>query len=98
MLQITKPSVGLRKPSVNLQSLFLRPTMHELRNERIGGFPAQPSRQPEAGGTSRAGRATVFDLITGRCERPLWRDSPLVLNGVPTAFVLTVTFNFSVKR
>jgi protein TonB len=26
-----------------------------------------------------------------------WRYSPLVLNGVPTAFVLTVTLNFSVK-
>ena len=25
-----------------------------------------------------------------------WRYSPLVLNGVPTSFVLTVTFNFSV--
>ena len=27
-----------------------------------------------------------------------WRYSPLVLNGVPTAFVLTVTFNFSVQK
>ena len=27
-----------------------------------------------------------------------WRYSPLVLNGIPTSFVLTVTFNFSVKR
>jgi len=27
-----------------------------------------------------------------------WRYSPLVLNGIPTPFVLTVTFNFSVKR
>jgi protein TonB len=26
-----------------------------------------------------------------------WRYSPLVLNGTPTAFVLTVTFNFSTK-
>jgi protein TonB len=26
-----------------------------------------------------------------------WRYSPLVLNGIPTAFVLTVTFNFSTK-
>jgi protein TonB len=26
-----------------------------------------------------------------------WRYSPLVLNGTPTAFVLTVTFNFSVQ-
>ena len=26
-----------------------------------------------------------------------WRYSPLVLNGIPAAFVLTVTFNFSVK-
>ena len=26
-----------------------------------------------------------------------WRYSPLVLNGIPTPFVLTVTFNFSVK-
>ena len=26
-----------------------------------------------------------------------WRYSPLVLNGVPTTFVLTVTLNFSVK-
>ena len=25
-----------------------------------------------------------------------WRYSPLILNGVPTSFVLTVTFNFSV--
>ena len=27
-----------------------------------------------------------------------WRYSPLVLNGVPAPFVLTVTFNFSVVR
>jgi len=27
-----------------------------------------------------------------------WRYSPLVLNDIPTSFVLTVTFNFSVKR
>jgi protein TonB len=27
-----------------------------------------------------------------------WRYSPLVLNGVPTPFVLTVTFNFSVQK
>jgi TonB family protein len=27
-----------------------------------------------------------------------WRYVPLVLNGIPTAFVLTVTFNFSVKK
>jgi protein TonB len=27
-----------------------------------------------------------------------WRYTPLVLNGIPTAFVLTVTFNFSVSR
>lgn len=27
-----------------------------------------------------------------------WKYSPLVLNGTPTRFVLTVTFNFSVKR
>lgn len=27
-----------------------------------------------------------------------WKYSPLVLDGVPTRFVLTVTFNFSVKR
>ena len=27
-----------------------------------------------------------------------WRYSPLVLNGIPTPFVLTVTFNFSVKK
>jgi protein TonB len=27
-----------------------------------------------------------------------WQYSPLVLNGTPTAFVLTVTFNFSVQR
>ena len=27
-----------------------------------------------------------------------WRYSPLVLNGIPTSFVLTVTFNFSVKK
>jgi len=27
-----------------------------------------------------------------------WQYSPLILNGVPTPFVLTVTFNFSVKR
>jgi protein TonB len=27
-----------------------------------------------------------------------WRYSPLVLNGIPTSFVLTVTFNFSVRR
>lgn len=27
-----------------------------------------------------------------------WRYSPLVLNGIPTPFVLTVTFNFSVKQ
>ena len=27
-----------------------------------------------------------------------WRYSPLVLNGIPTPFVLTVTFNFSVAR
>ena len=27
-----------------------------------------------------------------------WRYSPLVLNGIPTPFVLTVTFNFNVKR
>jgi protein TonB len=26
-----------------------------------------------------------------------WRYSPLVLNGMPTAFILTVTFNFSTK-
>jgi len=26
-----------------------------------------------------------------------WRYSPLVLNGIPTSFVLTVTFNFSVR-
>lgn len=26
-----------------------------------------------------------------------WRYSPLVLNGIPTPFILTVTFNFSVK-
>ena len=26
-----------------------------------------------------------------------WRYSPLVLNGIPTPFVLTVTFNFSTK-
>jgi protein TonB len=26
-----------------------------------------------------------------------WRYSPLVLNGIPTSFVLTVTFNFSTK-
>jgi protein TonB len=26
-----------------------------------------------------------------------WEYSPLVLNGIPTPFVLTVTFNFSVK-
>jgi len=27
-----------------------------------------------------------------------WRYSPLVLNGVPSSFVLTVTFNFSVQK
>ena len=27
-----------------------------------------------------------------------WRYSPLVLNGVPTPFVLSVTLNFSVKQ
>ena len=27
-----------------------------------------------------------------------WQYSPLVLNGIPTPFVLTVTFNFSVSR
>jgi TonB family protein len=27
-----------------------------------------------------------------------WRYSPLVLNGIATPFVLTVTFNFSVAR
>jgi TonB family protein len=27
-----------------------------------------------------------------------WRYSPLVLNGAPTPFVLTVTFNFSVRK
>jgi periplasmic protein TonB len=27
-----------------------------------------------------------------------WRYSPLVLNGIPASFVLTVTFNFSVQR
>ena len=27
-----------------------------------------------------------------------WRYSPLVLNGIPTSFVLTVTFNFSVQK
>ncbi len=27
-----------------------------------------------------------------------WRYSPLVLNGIPTPFVLTVTFNFSVQK
>ena len=27
-----------------------------------------------------------------------WRYTPLVLNGIPTSFVLTVTFNFSVSR
>ena len=27
-----------------------------------------------------------------------WKYSPLLLNGIPTPFVLTVTFNFSVKR
>ena len=27
-----------------------------------------------------------------------WRYSPLVLNGIPTSFVLTVTFNFSVHK
>jgi protein TonB len=27
-----------------------------------------------------------------------WRYSPLVLNGIPTSFVLTVTFNFSVGK
>src|SRR6185503_4738138 len=27
-----------------------------------------------------------------------WRYSPLVLNGIPTPFVLTVTFNFNVKK
>ena len=27
-----------------------------------------------------------------------WRYSPLILNGVPSSFVLTVTFNFSVQK
>ena len=27
-----------------------------------------------------------------------WRYSPLVLNGIPASFVLTVTFNFSVRK
>ena len=27
-----------------------------------------------------------------------WQYTPLVLNGIPTPFVLTVTFNFSVAR
>jgi periplasmic protein TonB len=27
-----------------------------------------------------------------------WRYSPLVLNGIPSSFVLTVTFNFSVQK
>jgi protein TonB len=27
-----------------------------------------------------------------------WQYTPLVLNGLPTPFVLTVTFNFSVAR
>ncbi len=27
-----------------------------------------------------------------------WRYSPLMLNGIPTPFVLTVTFNFSIQR
>ena len=27
-----------------------------------------------------------------------WQYSPLALNGIPTSFVLTVTFNFSVQQ
>jgi protein TonB len=39
-------------------------------------------------------------LLDKACQEALlqWRYSPLVLNGIPTSFVLTVTFNFSVQK
>lgn len=39
-------------------------------------------------------------LLDKACQEALsqWRYSPLVLNEIPTSFVLTVTFNFSVKK